>query len=87
VPFGLEFAFEVEIVFNDTIVDNGDSGFAVDQWVRVFFDWSTVGCPASVSNAYGSGKIIEVVLGVDLVKSSAVLLYRKGSIGDSYFAD
>jgi hypothetical protein len=68
-------------------MDDGDSGFAVDQWVRVFLDWSTVGCPAGMSDADGSGQIVEVVLGVDLVKSSAVLLYRKGSIGDSYFAD
>ena len=55
VPFRFEFAFEVEIVFYDTIVDDGDSGFAVDQRVRVFLDWSTVCCPSGMSDAYRSG--------------------------------
>jgi len=87
VPFGFEFAFEIEIVFYDPVMDDGDSGFAVDQRVRVFLDWSTVCCPAGMSDAYGSGQIVEVVLGVDLVETSAVLLYREGSIGDGYFAD
>ena len=73
-PFGFEFAFEVEIVFYDTIVDDGDPGFAVDQRVRVLLDWAAMGCPAGMSDTYGSGEIVEVVLRVDLVKSSAVLL-------------
>jgi hypothetical protein len=87
VPFGFEFAFEIEIVFYNPVVDDGDSGFAVDQWVRVFLDWSTVCRPSSMSDADWSGKIVEVVLGVDFVKPSAVLLYGEGSIGDGYFAD
>jgi hypothetical protein len=87
VPFGFEFAFEIEIIFYDTIMDDGDSGFAVDQWVGVFLDRAAVGCPAGMSNAYGSGQIVEVVFRVDLVKSSAVLLYCEDSIGYGYFAD
>src|SRR6266581_346240 len=55
VPFGFEFAFEIEIVFYYPVVDDGDPGFAVDQRVRIFLDWSTVCCPTGVSDAYGSG--------------------------------
>jgi hypothetical protein len=80
VPFGFEFAFEVEIVFYDTVVDDRDSRFAVDQRVRVFLDRATVCCPAGVSDAYWSGEKVEVVFGVDLIESSAVLLYSEGPI-------
>ena len=86
-PFGFEFAFKIEIVFYDTIVDYGDSGLAVDQRVRVFLDWSAVCYPAGVSDADGSGQEVEVVLGMDLVKSSAVLLYGESSVCNGYLAD
>ena len=86
-PLRFEFAFEVEIVFYDTVVDYGDSGFAVDQRVRVFLDRSAVCCPAGVSDADGSRQEVKVVLGVDLVKSSAVLLYGEGSVCNGYLAD
>jgi hypothetical protein len=87
VPFGFEFAFEIEIIFYYPVMDDGDSGFAVKQRVRVFLHWSTVCRPAGMPDADGSGKEVEVVLGVDLVESSTVLLYRKSSIGYGYFAD
>ncbi len=86
-PFGFELTFEIEIIFYDTVMDDGDSGFAVDQWVRVFLDGSTVSCPAGVSDPYGSGQKVEVVLGVNLIESSAVLLYCEGSICYGYFAN
>ena len=38
-------------------------------------------------DAYGSEEIVEVVFGVDLIKSSTILLYGKSSIGDRYLAD
>ena len=86
-PFRLEFAFEIEIVFYDAVVDYGDSGFAVDQRVRVLLDRSAMCCPAGMPDAYGSEEIVEVVFGVDLIKSSTILLYGKSSIGDRYLAD
>ena len=85
--FGFVFAFEVQIVFYDTIMHDSDSGFAVNQRVRVFLDRAAVCCPAGVSNSYRSGQEVEVVFGVDLVESSAVLLYCERSICDCYFAD
>ena len=54
-PFGFEFAFEVQIVFYDTVMDDRDSRFAINQGVRVFLDRAAVCCPASMSNANGSG--------------------------------
>ena len=86
-PFGFELTFEIEIIFYDTVMDDGDSGFAVDQWVRVFLDWTAVCCPAGVSDAYRAREIVKVVFGVDLVESSAILLYCECPICDRYFAD
>jgi hypothetical protein len=40
-----------------------------------------------MSDADGSGQEVEVVLRMDLVESSAILLYRKGSVCYGYFAD
>src|SRR2546425_2670270 len=87
VPFGFELAFEIEIIFYYPVVDDGDPGFAIDQRVRVLFDWSAMSCPAGMSNAHGSGQEVEVVPGVDLIKSSTILLYSKSSIRDRYLAD
>jgi len=86
-PFRFELAFEIEIVLYDTIVDDGDSRFAVYQRVRVFLYGPAVCCPAGVSNAHGSRQKVEVILGMDLVESPAVLLDRQGPIGYGYFAD
>src|SRR2546427_6793558 len=86
-PFRFELAFEIEIVLYDTIVDDGDSRFAVYQRVRVFLYGPAVCCPAGMSNAHGSRWKVEVILGMDLVESPAVLLDRQGPIGYGYFAD
>src|SRR5206468_5756819 len=87
VPFGLKLAVEVQIVFYDTIMDDSDSGFAVNQRVRVFLDRAAVCCPAGVSNSYRSGQEVEVVFGVDLVESSTILLNCEGSVCYGYFTD
>ncbi len=49
-----EFALEVEIVFDDAVVDDDDAAGAVAMRMGVFFGGAAVGCPAGVADAEGA---------------------------------
>ena len=68
-----EFAFQVEVVFNDSIVDYDDAACAVAMGVGVFFGGAAVGGPAGVADAVGAveGMVAEDVLEIDELAGSA----------------
>ena len=51
VALGGEFALEIEVVFDDAVVDDDDAAGAVAMRMGVLFSGAAVGCPASVADA------------------------------------
>jgi hypothetical protein len=50
---------ELHIVFDDPVVDDGQTGLAVDVGMGIGIRGTSVGCPAGVGNAYATqGRII-----------------------------
>ena len=54
VALGGEFALEVEVVFDDAVVDDDDAAGAVAMGVGVLFGGAAVGGPAGVADAEGA---------------------------------
>ena len=54
VALGGEFALQVEIIFNDAVVDDDDAAGAVAMGVGVLFGGAAVGGPAGVADAEGA---------------------------------
>src|SRR5256714_2615841 len=54
VAFSLELFFELEIIFDDAVVDDDDLSGAVAVGMRVFFGGPAVGGPAGVADAVGA---------------------------------
>ena len=73
VALGDELAFEVEVVFDDAVVDDDDAAGAVAMGVRVLFCRPAVGGPAGVADAVGAveGVVAEDVLEVDELAGGA----------------
>ncbi len=55
VALGFERGLEVEIVFDDAVVDDDEPAGAVPVWMRVFFGGAAVGGPARVAQAVAAG--------------------------------
>ena len=54
VALGGEFALEVEVVFDDAVVDDDDAAGAVAVGMGVLFGGAAVGGPAGVADAEGA---------------------------------
>ena len=54
VALGGEFALEVEVVFDDAVVDDDDAAGAVAMGMGIFFGGAAVGGPAGVADAEGA---------------------------------
>ena len=68
-------------------MDDRYPGLTINQRVRVLIHGSSMSRPSGVSNANGSGKIVEVILCIDLFQSTAVLLDCELVSVDGYFSD
>ena len=65
VALGGELALEVEVVFDDAVVDDDDAAGAVAMGMGVLFGGAAVGGPAGVADAEGA---LEGMLAEDLLK-------------------
>ena len=65
VALGGEFALQVEIVFDDAVVDDDDAAGAVAMGMGIFFGGAAVGGPAGVADAEGA---LEGMLAEDFFK-------------------
>src|SRR5215467_9323438 len=51
-PLRLELGLELEIIFEDAVVDDGEASVAVAMWVGVVVCRAPMGCPSRVAEAY-----------------------------------
>ncbi len=54
VAFALELLLQLEIIFNNSVVDDDDLAGAIAVRVRVFLGWPAVGGPTRVADAVGA---------------------------------
>jgi hypothetical protein len=82
VALGGEFALQVEIVFDDAVVDDDDAAGAVAMGMGVFFGGAAVGGPAGVADAEGAveGMLAEDLFEVDELAGGAAD-FKRGAAG------
>src|SRR5207253_9909906 len=87
-PVALRFQISLDlyIIFDNSIVNNGDPRLAIHERMRVFVHGSSVRRPSSVANPHRSREVVKIVFRVDLLQSSAVFLHSQSVIVDCYFA-
>jgi hypothetical protein len=86
VALGDERGFELEVVFDDAVVDDDEGSGAVAVRVGVFFGGASVGGPAGVADAVGA---VDGVVGEDFgevaeLAGGAAELERVAAAGDGY---
>jgi len=53
VPFALQLFFQLQVIFDDSVVHDHNLSGAVAMWMRVLFRWAAVGGPACVADSVG----------------------------------